>query len=71
MNTKICGNCAWVRAISEGKRTSDYVCMNPKNDELWDYFNHTSGEVVRYVRQVQQVLHDNHCEHFTPIKGIK
>jgi len=70
MKDKICGDCSWVRQISAGKH-SDYVCMNPKNDVLWDYFNQSTGDVVRNNRKAQSVLYDHGCQHFDKVKGVK
>ena len=69
MQEKICGNCKWVRQIDGGK-VKNYVCMNPVNDMLWDYFNASSGNVIRNIRLVTPTLYDSTCQNFDRIKAV-
>jgi hypothetical protein len=67
MSNKACGICKWYRQTTP----MHGVCMNPCNDELFDYFNTGTGDVTTNLRRVANVGKTEVCEEFTPQKPGK
>jgi len=50
---KQCKNCMWFDFKE--------VCLNPINDMTYDYFNHSTGELVKNIRRMSSVKPDDVC----------
>lgn len=64
MTEKVCSNCKW---MTRGEKL-DFNCLNPINDFLYDYFNSSSGDVIRDLRRASVTYPTNTCDEFTKIK---
>ena len=66
MADKFCIDCKW--AIPGDH--SDYNCLNPFNDNLYDWFNPSTGDIIRDIRRSSVTYEKNTCEEFTAKKKI-
>jgi hypothetical protein len=61
---KFCVDCKWV---IPGDNTT-YNCLNPMNDNLYDWFNPSTGDVIRDIRRSSVTYEKNTCDEFAQKK---
>jgi hypothetical protein len=62
---KICANCKWIVPQDAG-----FNCLNPINDQLYDHFNPSSGDIVRDLRRASVTFEKNTCDEFVQKKKV-
>lgn len=53
---KSCASCKWMRRGD--------LCLNPMNDQLFDWFNASTGEVMPNIRRVSKVMDAGYCNEY-------
>ena len=66
MANKTCMECKYVRLDNHGMHN----CMNPINDVIFDWFNTSTGDVIRDVRRASQTYEKNYCDEFIAKKRL-
>ena len=46
------------------------ICLNPMNDMIYDYFNASTGELVKNIRRASSVRSDEVCTEWVKRKNI-
>lgn len=64
MADKFCIDCKWVIPGDN----AGYNCLNPLNDGLYDWFNPSTGDVIRDIRRSSVTYEKNTCDEFSPKK---
>ena len=64
MADKFCADCKWVTFNGNHR----YNCLNPMNDDLYDWFNPSTGDVIRDIRRSSITYELNTCTEFVAEK---
>ena len=62
MTEKSCAACKWVYKTDE--EVPQFNCLNPLNDLLYNWFNTSTGDVVKNIRRSVEVEPDEVCDEF-------
>jgi hypothetical protein len=59
----ICADCKWFKK-AQPVVDADTICVNPLNFQTYNYFNPSTGDVVKNIICAPQVLFDGTCNHW-------
>ena len=63
MSEAKCSECRWVYVSDD--EVKQYNCLNPLNDLLYNWFNTSTGDVVKNIRRSVEVEPDEVCDEFS------